>query len=107
MLGSKHLRADVVYAWPTTEMAVMGPEGAANIIFRREIEKSKDPEAARAKRIAEYRERFANPYSGAVRGFIDEVIEPALTRSRIIAAFEMLRTKRQALPKKKHGNCPL
>ncbi len=107
VLGSKHLRADVVYAWPTTEMAVMGPEGAANIIFRREIEKSKDPEAVRAKRIAEYRERFANPYSGAVRGFIDEVIEPAMTRSRIIAAFEMLRTKRQSLPKKKHGNCPL
>lgn len=107
VLGSKHLRADVVYAWPTTEMAVMGPEGAANIIFRREIEKSKDPEKARAERIAEYRERFANPYSGAVRGFIDEVIEPAVTRSRIIAAFEMLRTKRQALPKKKHGNCPL
>jgi acetyl-CoA carboxylase carboxyltransferase component len=107
VLGSKHLRADVVYAWPTTEMAVMGPEGAANIIFRREIEKSKNPEAARAKRIQEYRERFANPYSGAVRGFIDEVIEPALTRSRVIAALEMLRTKRQALPKKKHGNCPL
>lgn len=107
VLGSKHLRADVVYAWPSTEMAVMGPEGAANIIFRREIEKAKDPEAARAKRIAEYRERFANPYSGAVRGFIDEVIEPAVTRSRIIAALEMLRTKRQALPRKKHGNCPL
>lgn len=107
VLGSKHLRADVVYAWPTTEMAVMGPEGAANIIFRREIEKSKDPETTRAKKIAEYREQFANPYSGTVRGFIDEVIEPAMTRSRLIAAFDMLRTKRQALPRKKHGNCPL
>jgi acetyl-CoA carboxylase carboxyltransferase component len=107
VLGSKHLRADVVYAWPTCELAVMGPEGAANIIFRREIEKAEDPEKTRAKKIAEYRERFANPYSGAVRGFIDEVIEPAITRSRLIAAFEMLRTKRQALPRKKHGNCPL
>jgi acetyl-CoA carboxylase carboxyltransferase component len=107
VLGSKHLRADVVYAWPTAEMAVMGPEGAANIIFRREIEKSKDPEATRAKRIADYREQFANPYSGAVRGFVDEVIEPAVTRSRVIAALDMLRTKRQSLPRKKHGNCPL
>lgn len=107
VLGSKHLRADVVYAWPTCELAVMGPEGAANIIFRREIEKSKTPETMRAKKIEEYRERFANPYSGAVRGFIDEVIEPAVTRPRVIAAFEMLRTKRQALPRKKHGNIPL
>ena len=88
-------------------MAVMGPEGAANIIFRREIQRSKTPEKTRTKKIAEYRERFANPYSGAVRGFIDEVIEPAVTRSRVIAALEMLRTKRQTLPRKKHGNCPL
>ena len=74
---------------------------------RREIEKAKDPEKARQKRIAEYRERFANPYSGTVRGFIDEVIEPAVTRTRLIGAFEMLRTKRQSLPKKRHGNIPL
>jgi acetyl-CoA carboxylase carboxyltransferase component len=107
VLGSRHLKADVVYAWPTCELAVMGPEGAANIIFRREIEKAKNPESKRAEKIAEYRKRFANPYSGAVRGFIDEVIEPAVTRPRLIASFEMLRTKRQALPRKKHGNCPL
>ncbi len=107
VLGSKHLRADVVYAWPTCEMAVMGPEGAANIIFRREIQKSEDPEQTRADRIAEYRTRFANPYSGTRRGFIDEVIEPAVTRPRLIAALEMLRTKRQSLPRKKHGNIPL
>jgi len=107
VLGSRHLRADVVYAWPTCELAVMGAEGAANIIFRREIAASPNPEKTRAEKIAEYKERFANPYKAAALGFIDDVIEPAQTRPRIIAAFEMLRTKRQSLPRKKHGNIPL
>jgi len=107
VLGSRHLRADVLYAWPTCELAVMGAEGAANIIFRREIASSPDPEKTRAEKIAEYRERFANPYKAAALGFIDDVIEPAQTRPRVLAAFEMLRTKRQSLPHKKHGNIPL
>lgn len=106
-MSSKHLGADVVYAWPTSEIAVMGPEGAANIIFRKEIQEADDPVAVRAQKIEEYRQQFANPYEAAKRGYVDDVIEPDSTRPRIIAALEMLRSKRESTPAKKHGNIPL
>ena len=106
-MSSKHLGADMVYAWPTSEIAVMGPEGAANIIFRKDIKNADDPVAVRAEKIEEYRQQFANPYEAAKRGYVDDVIEPDSTRPRIIAALEMLRSKRESLPSKKHGNIPL
>ncbi len=106
-MGSKHLGADVVYAYPTAEIAVMGPEGAAEIVFRKEIAKADDPEAMREQKIAEYREKFANPYRAAVRGYVDDVIDPKFTRSKIITALRILETKREKLPPKKHGNIPL
>ena len=104
---SRHLNADMVIGWPTTEIAVMGPEGAANIIFKNDIEKAKDPAAMRSEKIAEYRDTVSNPYIAAARGYLDDVIEPATTRQRIISAFDMLASKRQSLPAKKHGNMPL
>jgi len=107
VMGSKHLRADINYAWPGAEIAVMGPDGAANIIFRREIEAASDPEAKRRELIAEYRRNFANPYVAAARGFIDDVIEPRETRVKIIRALEMLQNKVDTNPRKKHGNIPL
>jgi acetyl-CoA carboxylase carboxyltransferase component len=107
VMSSKHLRGDINLAWPSAEIAVMGPEGAVNIIFRREIEKADDPEAARAEQVAEYRGKFANPYVAASRGFIDAVIEPHETRPRLINALEMLQNKRDTNPLKKHGNIPL
>ncbi len=107
VMSSKHIRGDINYAWPTAEIAVMGIDGAVNIIFRDEIARSPDPEATRKRLEAEYRERLANPYVAASRGFIDEVIEPRETRPRLIAALEMLRNKRQTTPPKKHGNIPL
>ena len=106
-MGSKHLGADIVYAYPTAEIAVMGPEGAAEIVFRKEIAKAEDPAAMREQKIAEYREKFANPYRAAVRGYIDDVIDPKFTRSKIITALRILETKREKLPPKKHGNIPL
>jgi methylmalonyl-CoA decarboxylase alpha subunit len=106
-MGSKHLGADVVYAYPTAEIAVMGPEGAAEIVFRKEIAKAEDPAAMREQKIAEYREKFANPYRAAVRGYVDDVIDPKFTRSKIITALRILETKREKLPPKKHGNIPL
>ena len=106
-MSSKHLGADMVYAWPTAEIAVMGPDGAANIIFRNDIKKAVDPTKVRAEKIEEYRQQFANPYEAAKRGFVDDIIEPDSTRPRIIAALEMLRSKRESLPAKKHGNIPL
>lgn len=106
-MSSKHLGADMVYAWPTSEIAVMGPDGAANIIFRKDIKNADDPVAVRAEKIEEYRRQFANPYEAAKRGYVDDVIEPDSTRPRIIAALEMLRSKRESLPAKKHGNIPL
>ncbi len=106
-MSSKHLGADMVYAWPTAEIAVMGPEGAANIIFKKEIAESDDPITTRAEKIEEYREKFANPFEAAKLGFVDDVIEPDSTRPRIIAALEMLLSKRESLPAKKHGNIPL
>lgn len=107
VMNSRHLRADLVLAWPTAELAVMGPEGAVNIIFRREIAEAPDPEARRAELVAEYRARFANPYVAASYGFVDDVIEPKETRPRLINALEMLQNKRDQNPPKKHGNIPL
>ncbi|GBD12827.1 Methylmalonyl-CoA carboxyltransferase 12S subunit [bacterium HR24] len=106
-MGSKHLRADINYAWPTAEIAVMGPEGAVNIVFRRELEQAADPEARRQELIQEYRQKFANPYVAASRGFIDDVIDPRQTRAKIIRALEMLKNKTDTNPPKKHGNIPL
>jgi len=107
VMSSKHLRGDINYAWPSAEIAVMGPEGAVNIIFRKQIEAAADPEAERAKLVAEYRERFASPYVAASRGFVDDVIEPHETRPKLISALEMLQNKRDAIPHKKHANMPL
>ncbi len=106
-MSSKHLGADMVFAWPTAEIAVMGPDGAANIIFRKEIAAAADPVATRAAKIEEYRQTFANPYEAAKRGYVDDVIEPDSTRPRIISALEMLAGKRDSLPVKKHGNIPV
>ncbi|WP_448517017.1 acyl-CoA carboxylase subunit beta [Pseudothermotoga sp.] len=106
-MGSKHLGADMVAAWPTAEIAVMGPDGAANIIFRKEIESAPNPEEKRKELVQQYREMFANPYVAASRGYIDAVIEPAKTREWVARALEICRTKVQSLPKKKHDNIPL
>jgi len=107
VMNSKHLRADVSFAWPTAEIAVMGAEGAVNIVFRKEIEKASDPDAKRRDLIREYRDKFSTPYAAAERGFIDDVIEPAETRPRLIKALRMLSTKRETIPARKHGNIPL
>ncbi len=107
VMASKHIRTDMNFAWPTAEIAVMGPEGAVNILYRRELEKAEDPAAARAVRVAEFREKFANPYVAADRGFVDEVIRPRQTRAKLIAALAALETKRDRNPPKKHGNIPL
>ncbi|MBE7031298.1 MAG: methylmalonyl-CoA carboxyltransferase [Ruminococcaceae bacterium] len=106
-MSSKHLGADMVFAWPSAEIAVMGPEGAANIIFRKDIADSSDPIATRAEKIAEYRNKFANPFEAAKRGYVDDVIEPDSTRPRLISALEMLSSKRESRPNKKHGNIPV
>ena len=103
VMNSKHIRADMNYAYPTAEIAVMGAEGAVNILYRREVE---DAEGRQAK-IEEYKEKFANPYIAAERGYIDEIIEPRFTRRKLITAFAMLRNKRDRNPPKKHGNIPL
>ncbi len=104
---NKELGADIVLCWPTAMIAVMGAEGAANIVFKKEIDDAKDPVAKRAEKIAEYEESFNNPYRAAELGYVDDVIEPSQSRQRIISAFDMLRSKRQSLPAKKHGNIPL
>jgi propionyl-CoA carboxylase beta chain len=107
VMNSKHMLADFNFAWPTAEVAVMGPEGAVNIIFRRDIAKSPTPDDRREKLIADYKARFANPYSAAERGYIDDVIVPHETRPKLIRALETLQTKRVPGPKRKHGNIPL
>jgi propionyl-CoA carboxylase beta chain len=107
VMSSKHIRGDFNVAWPSAELAVMGPDGAVNIIFRKELEKAKDPVKRKAELVAEYREKFANPYIAAERGYLDDVIEPKETRPRLINALEMLNNKRDANPAKKHGNIPL
>jgi propionyl-CoA carboxylase beta chain len=107
VMASKHIRTDFNYAWPMAEIAVMGPEGAVNILYRRELEAAGDPAALRAEKTAEFREKFANPFVTASRGFIDEVIVPRQTRKRIVAALEVAEHKRDSNPPKKHGNIPL
>ncbi|MED4162176.1 acyl-CoA carboxylase subunit beta [Halalkalibacterium halodurans] len=106
-LNSKAIGADLVFAWPNAELAVMGPEGAANIIFAKEIKESANPDATRQAKISEYRERFANPYVAAANGMIDDVIDPRDTRKSLVSALAMLKNKKKTLPKKKHGNIPL
>ncbi len=107
VMSSKHIRADINYAWPTAEIAVMGPEGAVEIIFRRDIQEAADPAVRKKELVDQYRDKFANPYDAAARGYLDDVIMPSNTRFRIIKALEMLAGKRQSLPPKKHGNIPL
>ncbi|HYX51990.1 MAG TPA: carboxyl transferase domain-containing protein, partial [Candidatus Limnocylindrales bacterium] len=119
VMSSKHIRTDVNYAWPTAEIAVMGPEGAVNIVYKRELERAaakhiesihdqgKWMEEVRKEKVEEFRERFANPYIAAERGYVDAVIQPRETRKRLIDALEMLQTKRDKNPPKKHGNIPL
>jgi propionyl-CoA carboxylase beta chain len=107
VMSSKHIRGDISYAWPSAEIAVMGPEGAVNIIFRKQISEAEDPQAEQARLVQEYRHTFANPYVAAARGYIDDVIEPHETRPRLIEALQMLQNKRDTNPPKKHGNIPL
>ena len=107
VMSSKHIRTDFNYAWPTAEVAVMGPEGAVNVLYRKELESAKDPAAERARRVADFREKFANPFIVAAHGFVDEVIQPRTTRRRLILALATLTTKREKNPPKKHGNIPL
>jgi propionyl-CoA carboxylase beta chain len=107
VMSSKHIRADFNFAWPTAEVAVMGPEGAVNIVFRKELEEAAEPERRRAELIDEYKERFANPYTAAERGYVDDVIEPRRTRPALVAALEAALTKQEPRPARKHGNIPL
>jgi propionyl-CoA carboxylase beta chain len=107
VMSSKHIRADFNFAWPTAEVAVMGPEGAVNIVFRKELADADDPDARRAELIADFRERFANPYVAAERGYVDEVIEPRRTRAVLVDALETALTKREPRPRRRHGNIPL
>jgi propionyl-CoA carboxylase beta chain len=107
VMASKHIRADANYAWPTAEVAVMGPEGAVDIVYKRELAKAANKEQERARLIEQFRERFANPYVVAERGYVDAVIAPHDTRKKLIDGLEMLDTKRDKNPPKKHGNIPL
>ena len=107
VMSSKHLRGDINFAWPSAEIAVMGPDAAVNVIYRDEIKKAEDPQETRAALRKEYDERFANPYIAASLGYIDDIIDPSETRSRIIGALSMLKNKRESLPPKKHGSIPL
>jgi propionyl-CoA carboxylase beta subunit len=107
VMNSKSIGADLAFAWPSAELAVMGPQGAVDIIYRREVQEADDPEARRVELVDEYVERFANPYVAAERGYIDDVIDPADTRGVLVKSLELLRSKREDLPKRKHGNVPL
>jgi propionyl-CoA carboxylase beta chain len=107
VMGSKHLGGDINLAWPTAQIAVMGAQGAVNILYRRELAAAQDPDALRAQRVTEYEDTLANPYIAAERGYVDAVIRPAETRTYVIRALRALRAKRQTLPPKKHGNIPL
>ena len=106
-MSSKHIRGDMNFAWPTAEIAVMGAEGAVNIIYREELAAAADPDAERARLVEDYEAAFANPYIAAARGYVDDVIRPSETRPRLIRALEMLADKRDTNPRKKHGNIPL
>ncbi len=107
VMNSRHMRADMVYAWPSAEIAVMGPQGAVEVIFRKDVKEAANPTQVLKQKEEEYREKFANPYNAAAKGFVDDVIEPAHTRFRLIRAFEMLATKKESNPPRKHGNIPL
>jgi len=107
VMSSKHLRTDLNLAWPTAEIAVMGPEGAVNILYKRDLESADDADQLRKQRVEEFREKLANPFVAASRGFVDEVIQPRATRPRLIAALASLEGKRDKNPPKKHGNIPL
>ncbi|CAB5064913.1 unannotated protein [freshwater metagenome] len=107
VMNSKSIGADLAYAWPTAELAVMGPQGAVEIVYRRELQQAADPVARRAELVSDYTEKYANPYNAAERGYIDDVIDPAETRIKLIAGLKMLQTKRAELPRRKHGNMPL
>jgi acetyl-CoA carboxylase carboxyltransferase component len=107
VMSSKHMRGDLAFAWPTAEIAVMGPDGAVSIVFRKEIDKAENPAERKRELVAEYQSKFSTPYAAAERGFIDDVIEPASTRPQLIRAFRMLSTKRESVPARKHGNIPL
>jgi propionyl-CoA carboxylase beta chain len=107
VMNSKSIGADLAFAWPSAEIAVMGPQGAVNIIFRKEIETAAEPEARREELILEYTDRFANPYSAAERGYVDDVIDPRDTRRVLASSLAMLRSKKEQLPQRKHGNVPL
>ena len=107
VMSSKHIRADFNFAWPTAEVAVMGPEGAVNIVFRKELEEADDPDARRAELIADYKAQFANPYTAAERGYVDDVIEPKRSRAILCDALATALTKRERRPPRKHGNIPL
>ena len=107
VMSSKHIRGDINFAYPTAEIAVMGPDGAVNILFRKDLKTAEDPEGKRKELQADYREKFANPYRAAELGYVDEIIEPSITRSRLIRSFELLANKRQSNPPKKHSNIPL
>ena len=107
VMSSKHLRTDFNYAWPSAEVAVMGPEGAVNVLYKKELEAAKDAAAERARRVAEFRDKFASPFVAAARGFVDEIIQPRTTRRKLILALQTLATKREKNPPKKHGNIPL
>jgi propionyl-CoA carboxylase beta chain len=107
VMSSKHIRGDANFAFPTAEIAVMGPDAAVNILYRREMDGAADAAALREEKTREYREKFANPFVAAERGYIDEIIEPRDTRARLCAALELTRTKRDANPPRKHGNIPL
>jgi propionyl-CoA carboxylase beta chain len=106
-MSSKYIRTDLVFAWPTAELAVMGADGAVNILYRKQLKSMEDPDAERARLVAEFREKFSKPYSAAASGHIDDILIPAETRPRLIAALELLRDKQVKLPPKKHGNIPL
>jgi acetyl-CoA carboxylase carboxyltransferase component len=107
VMDSKSVGSDLSFAWPTAELAVMGPQGAVEIVYRRELQAAADPVARRAELVEEYTERYANPYIAAERGYIDDVIDPADTRIKLIAGLQLLESKREELPKRKHGNVPL
>jgi acetyl-CoA carboxylase carboxyltransferase component len=106
-MNSKSIGADLAYAWPTAELAVMGPQGAVEIVYRRELQQAANPAERRKELVAEYSAKYANPYAAAERGYIDDVIDPAETRIKLIAGLKMLQSKREELPKRKHGNMPL
>jgi propionyl-CoA carboxylase beta chain len=106
-MNSKHIRADLNFAWPTAEIAVMGPEGAVNIIFRRELADADDAAARKDELVNDYRDKFANPYRAAELGYVDEILLPRETRRRLVEAFDSLENKRDTNPPKKHGNIPL